>query len=90
MKHLLLMGLISLFLISPVYAENARAVLWSTVEGAHDKLGVILLEDTGVGLKINAQISNASPGHCSQRRDSRGGSILCDPQPGNRLLVPDS
>jgi Cu-Zn family superoxide dismutase len=61
-KHLLLTSLISLLLISPVYAENAKATLWSTVEGAHDKLGSILLEDTGVGLKIKAEVSGASPG----------------------------
>ena len=62
MKRLLLTGLISLFLISPAYAENAKATLWSTVAGAHDELGTILLEDTGIGLKVNVHISNASPG----------------------------
>ena len=57
-----MISLISFLLISPVYAETAKATLWSTVEGAHDELGVILLEDTGVGLKMSAQISKASPG----------------------------
>jgi len=62
MKLLLLTSLISLFLASPIYAENAKATLWSTAEGAHTELGTVQLEDSGIGLKIKAQLSNVSPG----------------------------
>jgi len=97
MKYLFLTGLFTLLLTSPIYAESAKATLWSTAEGTHKELGTIHLEDSGIGLKIKATLSNVSPGKhgfhihtfgtCGNRGKAAGGHFNPNNTPHGDLIT---